>query len=138
MKHLKDGPQILVRVDRDEDLIPQLQKVILDENLKSGSLTGVGVLKEFELGFYHLNERRYEKSFYPEEAELISLNGNISFLNDKPFVHLHALLARADFSCLGGHLFTAKVGVTCEIMLTTFDRPVVRKLDSAWRETSFR
>lgn len=54
---------------------------------------------------------------YP--LELLGLNGNIfPDENGEPDCHLHIQLSKSSGEVLGGHLFTAKVFATCEIMIT--------------------
>ena len=130
MDYFKENNRYFVRIDMDEDLFGKLAEVASKEGWQSGHLvSGIGVLSDFELGYYDLEKKEYLKKSFSEEVELLSLSGNLSFVDGERFFHLHTVLAREDFSCLGGHLFTAKVGITCEICFETLGREVVRKKD---------
>ena len=104
-----------LRIDKDEDLFETILSWAVEHNVTCAHLSGIGALKDVELGFYHLSEKSYERKLFPKEAELLSLEGNISLLDEKPFLHLHAVLGDENFNAFGGHLFSAKVAVTCEV-----------------------
>ena len=103
-----------LRIDKDEDLFETILGWAVEHKVYCAHLSGIGALKDVELGFYHLSEKSYERKLFPKEAELLSLEGNIS-LDEKPFLHLHAVLGDENFNAFGGHLFSAKVAVTCEV-----------------------
>ena len=127
MNSANDEKNYFIRLDKDEDLFESLLKWAEEKKLKSGHLSGIGALKDVELGFYHLDKKEYDRKKFPKEAELLSLEGNLTSLNGKPFFHIHALLGDEDFRAFGGHLFSAKVAVTCEINFRVFDHICERK-----------
>ena len=119
-----------IRVDKDEDLFSSLEKWASDHQVKSGHLSGIGALKDVELGFYHLDKKEYARKAFPKEAELLSLEGNLTYLDGKPFFHIHTVLGDEQFRAYGGHLFSAKVAVTCEINFREFDQSISRSMNS--------
>ena len=127
MQYQKDKDRYFVRIDKDEDLFSSLEKFAAEEKLKSGHLSGIGALKDCELGFYHLHSKTYDRKMFSEEAELLSLDGNLSILDGKPFFHIHTVLGGEDFRCYGGHLFSANVAVTCEVNFRPLDIDVERR-----------
>ena len=126
MEAVRDGDCWFLRIDKDEDLFKSLEDWAAKEGLKSGHLSGIGALKNCELGFYHLADKHYDRKLFPEEAELLSLDGNLSFLDSKPFFHIHTVLGGEDFRAYGGHLFSAVVAVTCEINFRPFNADIIR------------
>jgi predicted DNA-binding protein with PD1-like motif len=116
-----------LRLDRGEDLFSTLEKWAHENKLKSGHLSGIGALQDVELGAYHLDRKEYERKVFPDICELLSLEGNLSFNDGKPFFHIHAVLGDHDFKTYGGHLFKATVAVTCEVHFRVFDHDVERK-----------
>lgn len=115
-----------LRLDKDEDLFSTLEKWAADNNLQSGHLSGIGALKDVELGFYHLADQHYDRKLFPNEAELLSLDGNLCILGGKPFFHIHTVLGNENFQAFGGHLFAAKIAVTCEINFRPFEAEITR------------
>ena len=121
----KQGKGIII-LEKDEDLFLSIEEIAKKENLKCGFFNGIGALKKAELGFYHLHKKEYHREFFNDEVELLSMNGNLSLLNEKPFLHIHATLGSDDFSCFGGHLFKAVVAVTCEIRFEIYPFELTR------------
>ena len=126
MEAIKNGEAWFLRLDKGEDLFSTLEKWALNNEMKSGHLSGIGALKDVELGFYHLAEKHYDRKMFPKEAELLSLDGNLCSLDSKPFFHIHVVLGNEKFEAFGGHLFSAKVAVTCEINFRPFLENIVR------------
>ena len=78
----------VVRVMKDEDLLESLTAFIRDNNIKSGSINGIGALSTAQLGFFDGSE--CQKFTITENVELTSLTGNIALLDDQPMLHIHA------------------------------------------------
>ena len=74
-----------------------------------------------------LNKKDYMKKRFSGEYELTSLTGNVSFLNEKYFVHTHITICDNNFKSFGGHLFDAKVSATGEFKITLFDDKINRE-----------
>ena len=115
-----------IRIDKDQDLFTTLENWAIENKIKSGHLSGIGALKDVELGFYHLEQKYYDRKLFPKEAELLSLEGNLTYLEGKPYFHIHAVLGDEEFRAFGGHLFSAKVAVTCEVNFREFDHETSR------------
>jgi hypothetical protein len=63
--------------------------------------------------------------------EILSLMGNVSLKDDKPFVHAHITLADARGVAMGGHLAEGTIVFACEFMIEEYisDRALVRYFD---------
>ena len=121
-----------VVLERGEEVLSSLNKFAKEHGIRSGSVTGIGALDQVELGFFHLNTQEYaRKHFGAQEFELISLTGNISLIEGEPFTHAHMQLADEEFRCLGGHLFSAKVAVTCELSVVDYGTEMHRQFDES-------
>lgn len=129
MEFAQTGNTIIARLDRGEELFKTLETFTLEHQYKSASLTGIGALYDVELGAYDLVNKVYIRNQYPDDAELCSLTGNLSWIDGKPFFHLHGVLADQNNRCFGGHLFSAKVAVICEITMQVYHLPIERSLN---------
>lgn len=129
MKYIKDGDKYLIRIFKDEELFSELESFATQEGLKTGMLKGVGALKDVTLGYYELEKKTYKKAEFKGDYELLSLDGNLSLVDGKPFFHIHTVLGDQDFSCKGGHLFSAKVAVTTELYFLPFGIAVEREYE---------
>jgi predicted DNA-binding protein with PD1-like motif len=117
MKYQKDGNTVFVVVDRGEDLFSSLYKVQEELGFTGAQVKGIGALKNTEIGFFHCDEKNYDRVVLEEERELLSMDGNFTFNEGKPFFHLHVVLGNDDYTTSGGHLFSATVAVTLEVYL---------------------
>lgn len=120
-----------IRLVRDEELIGSLTKIAQDFQIGFASLQAIGALKEVELGYYDLPIKKFHKKVFSEDYELLSAQGNISWLtHGNPFVHIHAALSGRDYHVIGGHLFSGKVAVTLEVFVAAFPVQVQKIPDS--------
>ncbi len=120
-----------IRLVRGEKIQESLQNWAQNEGIGHAFFHGLGALEEAELGYYELATKEYHRKLFPGEAELVSLNGNLSILEGKSFAHSHVALGDKEFRLYGGHLFEAKVAVTVEIYLHAGNRRIERKMDSS-------
>ncbi len=117
----RSNQQVLVVLDKDQPVVSTLTEIIIAEKIKGGQISGIGALKEAQLGYYEIHKKDYiRKTFSDEDFELIALNGNITLRDGMPYVHVHTALGRSDFSVFGGHMFEALVAVTAEIYITPY------------------
>lgn len=110
-------------------MFESLQNFVIEHKISNAFINGIGSLNQVELGYYNLNKKEYLRKEFNQDLELLSLNGNITLVNDQPFLHIHTVLGDEEFKCIGGHLFRAKVAVTCEIRLTIINSKVQRVLN---------
>ena len=128
VKRTEDG--FLVVLDIGDEIIASLVDLASTERIGLASLTGIGAVHKAVLGYLDVDEKQYLKRQYgPESVELISLIGNISRLDDKPFPHCHVLLGDREMRTFGGHLFEAYVSVTVEIFMRVYEGEVSRRFD---------
>ncbi|MCB0365062.1 MAG: DNA-binding protein [Bdellovibrionales bacterium] len=108
--------QLMVIVEKGQNLVETLTSVAKEFKLKGGRISGVGAVEHVELGYYELHEKSYiRKTFSEGDFELISLNGNITLKGGEPYVHVHTSIGDKNFQVYGGHLFEAVVAVTAEV-----------------------
>ena len=120
IKHIKKSIYA-IRLARGEELIGSLIQIARDFKIGFGALCAIGALKDVELGYYDLPIQKFHKNIFQEDYELLSAQGNISWLTDgNPFVHIHAALSNREYQVIGGHLFSGRVAVTLEVFVTTF------------------
>ena len=71
-------------------------------------------------------EKKYIKKNLREEHELLSIMGNVSFVDNEHFVHSHVVLADRDYKSFGGHLFDAQISATGEFKIDLLNCEVSR------------
>ena len=129
MEHRVDGCKVFVRLHKGDDFFSALEKACEEAGIVSaGVATGIGMLSDFELGYFR-GKSDYAREKFTKPHELLALSGIILKQDGKYNFHLHAVLGGEDKSVKGGHLFSAKVAVTAEIMLLKSDAELKRVLE---------
>lgn len=129
MKYKKFNTSYLLRFDRDEELIGSLEEFCKAEKIKSGFLHGLGGVTHATLGYYDLEKKKYFFRDCDDVVEIISLNGNITLAEGRPFVHLHGTLGNKKLETVAGHIKSLTIGGTAEIFLNVFEARVERSFD---------
>jgi len=128
MQSQKIGNGYMIRLEKGEEIAESLKRFCQEKGIKSGSISGIGATDNISIKYYDLEQKKYDsKHFGGENYEILSLNGNVSLLNNEPFTHLHITLADSHHHAFGGHLESAVISVTCEIALQMTDALVLRK-----------
>ena len=104
--------EIVLRMLDGEDLVSGLRSVPANAAVILG---GIGMIRNARLGYW--NGTDYEEHEVPEPVELLAMQGNIGRLNEEPALHCHVTVARRDGTVTGGHLISATVANTAEIVL---------------------
>jgi len=126
VKRVEGG--FIVVLERGEEVVKALTDFVNENELEGGEVRGVGGVKNVVLGFYDIERKEYLKRRFDGFFELLSLIGNISIVDGKPFCHLHATLSGRDYGAIGGHLFEATVSVTGEFFIQAAPK-LTRKFD---------
>jgi predicted DNA-binding protein with PD1-like motif len=127
-----EAPAYLLVFHTGQHVMKGLLAFAKKHDLVAGHLTGIGAISDAEIGFFDPDTNAYLHNQQNEQAELLSLTGNLALNDGVPFFHVHVALGVRDGSARGGHLFEATVRPTVELVLTTSPRPERRKID---RET---
>lgn len=61
--------------------------------------------------------------------EIVSLEGNIARKDGEPILHLHTSVACEDCRVFGGHLHSADISVTAEIIIDVIDGELTKEFD---------
>ena len=129
MKAKKVENGYFLRIDKGEEIVSTITDFIARENIRSGAVAGIGALTKVELGYFDRNGKEYLKKTFNNVYELLSLTGNVAYIDNKPILHAHCMLGDADYNVTGGHLFKGTVAVTGEIFIRTFTERFDRRLN---------
>src|SRR5580693_7088789 len=120
------GRAYVVVMETDDDVVAELQRFFVAVQIFSAQLAGIGGFRRATLGYYDVDERRYERIEMGEQVELISLLGNVTAHNDAPRMHVHCAVGHRDGRTTSGHLLAAIVRPTLELMVHELPVRVVR------------
>ena len=128
MFDIHENGLIFVRMDDGEDFYEKLYEVLDKYSVESGViLGGIGMLRDFTIGWF--NGKEYEKEKISTPHELVSTSGNISVLeNGEIFAHIHAALASPDKKLVGGHLFGGTVNNTVELFIYVLEDVQLKRI----------
>ena len=131
MKYFVLGPTYIVRLDAGEKIVETLKSLCERDAIGGGFFQGLGAVGEAEIGHFDPESNEYAWVQLSGPYEIVSLYGNITAADGKPFIHAHIALGDNTFAVKGGHLKEAVVSVTCEITLTRFRDDIGRTKDAA-------
>ncbi len=127
MDYRKFGNQIVVRMDRGEDILEQLEILANKESIRLASVQALGAVDDFTVGVFRTAKKQYESNRFHGNFEIVSLTGTISTMNGAYYAHLHMSAGNEQGTVYGGHLNRAHVSATCEMIITLIDGVVERQ-----------
>ncbi len=107
----QSGANLVVRLQDGE----RLPEALRDLGPAGVVVCGVGMLREVVLGFW--DGKGYREKTIPEPVELLSLQGNIGEGPEGMVVHLHVVVGKEGGEAWGGHLLSAAVHNTAEVLV---------------------
>lgn len=128
MHYRKDGNTISVRLSIGEDIIASLLELAEKENIGFAQVNGIGATSRTTVGCYDLEKGEYIPKTFEKPMEIVSLLGNLTRKDGKPYLHLHASFSGEDCNVVGGHLTEAVIGVTAEIFVNIIDGEMNRRV----------
>lgn len=123
------APFILV-LKEGQPLVESIIHCANNAQLKGASLSGIGQIQKPTLAYYNLTTKRYQYKNYNGIYHLVSLNGNITLLNNKPKAYLQAAISNEQFTVMGGYLNEAFTAGSVEIMFIPLTGSLIRKHDA--------
>jgi predicted DNA-binding protein with PD1-like motif len=118
MESAKIRELVMLRLDHGEDILESIKFATKDEKDTMLIMTGLGMISDFELGYF--DRGTYLTRSFAEPHELLALQGSVSSDGDNR-LHVHATVADKDHRAFGGHLMKGKVWMSNEIGLVRLD-----------------
>ena len=126
----KDKRYIL-SVDNHQEISAALAAFCREKDIRSGVVGGIAAISEATFRFLDPATKKYVDKTFAEQMEVTCLTGNISRKDGEVYLHLHVTASRRDYSCIGGHLLTARVNGACELYVEDYGLDGVgRRFDS--------
>jgi uncharacterized protein len=127
VKRAKAGETHIIRFDPGEEIVSGLAAFCEQAGVIGAAVQGIGSVATAEIGHFDPERGDYVFRRLDGPLEVLALTGNVAALDGRPMVHVHAVLSDRAFTTQGGHLRSATVAVTCEVVLTLLSAPVRRK-----------
>ena len=128
MEYKRIGNVIVLRAQKGEEVVSLLTRLIDEEKITCGRVTGIGATDKITIGLYNVGTQEYHKATIEEEMEILSLSGNLTRKDGNPYVHVHGSFATLD-KVYGGHVNEVWISATAEIIIDVIDLVVEREID---------
>lgn len=129
MEYKRFNNNIVVRMDKGEEVISNIKKLADLENIKLASISALGAVNKFTVGVFMVDDKKYVSNHFEGCYEIVSLTGSINTMNDEVYTHLHMSCGDEKGLVVGGHLNEAYVSATVEMFINVIDGRVDRYFD---------
>jgi len=120
----------VLSVNDKASLVDALMDFVKQNNIKAGSITGIGAINKATLRCYNPDTQQYIDSTFKEQMEISNLTGNISTKDGAPYLHLHITLGDAHYHAFAGHLLNADIRGAGEFTVIPLNGTVERTYSS--------
>jgi hypothetical protein len=103
------------------DLHESLTQIVQRENIRLGRIHAIGATTHAIVAYYDQQLKKYQPMVFSGGMEILSLNGNVSIRDGKPFVHVHILLGDREGKVFGGHVLPGTTLFACEVFIDEFE-----------------
>ena len=118
-KEVSAGRYVL-SLDNHVEVSEALAAFCREKDIRAGVVGGLGAICEATFRFLDPATKKYVDKTFAEQMEITNLTGNISLKDGQVYLHLHITASRRDYSCIGGHLLTARINGACELFVESF------------------
>ncbi|HSB47646.1 MAG TPA: PPC domain-containing DNA-binding protein [Candidatus Bilamarchaeum sp.] len=129
MEYKRGSNRVVLRLDDGDEIVASLKAVCRKEGIESALVSGIGAARKAELAHFDTKEKKYNTKKFEGMLEIVSLSGNIALLKGEAVPHIHMCISRHDFSTISGHLMSAEIYPTCEIVIIPHGIRVERRFD---------
>lgn len=129
MQYKQVDKDYFIYIEKNEKVMDTLIRFCKDQAITNGKISGIGAVKEIEIGAYDTVGKEYIRKQFPDVWELVSYEGNVTLKDGDPFVHGHVVLSNHDMKTIGGHLFEMTVAAVGEFFLRKFDNDAYREIN---------
>ena len=126
MEYRRFEDTIVMRIDRGEEILQQLQCMAEKEQIRLASVRALGAVNDFTVGVFRTAEKTYQANHFTGDFEIVSLTGTISTMKGAYYAHLHMSARDEHGHVFGGHLNSATVSATCEMVVQVIHGEVER------------
>ena len=138
MKYKRFEDVIIARIDRGEEITEQLKNVCEAEQVRLASVQALGAVNDFTVGVLNTSEKSHHANHFTGTFEIVSLTGTVSTKDGAFYQHLHMSAGDEKGAVYGGHLNSAIVSATCEMVIRVINGQMERYFDETIGLNLFR
>lgn len=106
-------------LETGDEVMDCLGRFARDAGVTGATLSAIGAFRRAEIAYFDWETKAYLDIPVEEQVEVAALNGDIGVDEaGAPALHVHLVLGRRDGTALAGHLKSAEVRPTLEIVVT--------------------
>lgn len=113
----KPGRLFVGRLPYGKDLIQSVEYFCKSSSIQMATFSLIGAVSSYTIGAYDQKQQVYVTETEKACLEIVNCIGNISLMDEKPFVHAHIVLGDEKGNTMGGHLFSETILFAGEISL---------------------
>lgn len=125
------GNRYIISVSHGNELSAAITAFVKEQGIRAGAITGIGASGEATLRFYNPATKEYTDTTFSEQMQIANLTGNISTMDGVPHLNLYITLGRTDYTAIAGHLLTATVSGTSEVIIEDFEKTTLERSHEA-------
>lgn len=114
MEVARTDDYIMMRLNHGENILESIEEIVAGEKSTLLIVAGIGMITDFELGYFDREKREYIRRSFNEPHELTMLQGSVAS-EGTPRMHIHAVVADRDHHTSGGHLLKGWAWMSNEI-----------------------
>ena len=130
-----EGEKTFILVfEKGDEFIREMERFASEQALTCSRFTGIGAFESGTLGYFDRSKMAYNEILIQTQVEVLSITGNITLVEGQegnPLkVHAHVVLGMPDGSARGGHVLTAHIWPTLEVILVESPASLDREKDT--------
>lgn len=126
MQYKRFSDKIVARFDKGEEIISSLRSLCGSERVTLAYISAIGAVGKFTVGVFSPEQKTYRSNSFEGDYEIVSLTGTVTTKDGQFYAHLHMSAGDASGKVFGGHLNSAEISATCEVVLFVIDGKVER------------
>ena len=130
--YFEAGRLLLAKLPHGSDLISTLERFSIAEKIQTAVFYMIGAVSCVTLGNYDQKLQVYVTAKKEEPLEIAHCTGNITLKDEKPAIHMHAMLSSQDGSVYAGRIFSKTIIFAGEIYIQPLlGSPLEREYDES-------
>lgn len=129
MQFTESENSCVIKLEKGEEIITTLLEFCDKYNIVLAQFSGIWATNDVTIWLFDTISKEYFSKEFHWNYEICSLMGNITIMDNKPYLHAHIVICDDQNNTYGWHLNKAVISATCEIFLQRIGWYVSREFD---------